>query len=103
VSSTWTAVAGSLTAGDSARRAMSASRRKTARSGDSRSLPPRLTLFRDDLIVWRTFAFAIGVFVFSVTTALVIGDQRAPHWTPTRSRGTAAWVLGKFQGTRPNG
>ena len=39
------------------------------------SLSPRLTLFRDDPIVWRTFAFAIGVFVFSVTTALVIGDQ----------------------------
>ena len=40
------------------------------------SLSPRLTLFRDDPIVWRTFAFAIGVFVFSVTTALVIGDQQ---------------------------
>jgi uncharacterized membrane protein len=39
------------------------------------SLSPRLNLFRDDPIVWRTFAFAIGVFVFSVTTALVIGDQ----------------------------
>ena len=40
------------------------------------SLSPRLTLFRDDPIVWRTFAFAIGVFVFSITTALVIGDQQ---------------------------
>jgi uncharacterized membrane protein len=40
------------------------------------SLSPRLTLFRDDPIVWRTFAFAIGVFVFSVTTALVIGNQQ---------------------------
>lgn len=39
------------------------------------SLSPRLNLFRDDPIVWRTFAFAIGVFVFSVTTALVIGDR----------------------------
>jgi uncharacterized membrane protein len=39
------------------------------------SLSPRLTLFRDDPIVWRTFAFAIGVFVFSVTAALVIGDK----------------------------
>ena len=39
------------------------------------SLSPRLTLFRDDPIVWRTFALAIGVFVFSVTTALVLGDQ----------------------------
>ena len=40
------------------------------------SLSPRLNLFRDDPIVWRTFAFAVGVFVFSVTTALVIGDQQ---------------------------
>ena len=39
------------------------------------SLSPRLNLFRDDPIVWRTFAFAVGVFVFSVTAALVIGDQ----------------------------
>jgi uncharacterized membrane protein len=39
------------------------------------SLSPRLNLFRDDPIVWRTFAFAVGVFVFSVTTVLVIGDQ----------------------------
>ena len=39
------------------------------------SLSPRLTLFRDDPIVWRMFAFAIGVFVFSVTAALVIGDK----------------------------
>lgn len=39
------------------------------------SLSPRLNLFRDDPIVWRTFGFAVGVFVFSVTTALVIGDQ----------------------------
>ena len=39
------------------------------------SLSPRLNLFRDDPIVWRTFGLAIGVFVFSVTAALVIGDQ----------------------------
>jgi uncharacterized membrane protein len=39
------------------------------------SMSPRLNLFRDDPIVWRTFGFAIGVFVFSVTTTLVIGDQ----------------------------
>ena len=39
------------------------------------SLSPRLNLFRDDPVVWRTFGFAIGVFVFSVTTTLVIGDQ----------------------------
>ena len=37
------------------------------------SLSPRLNLFRDDPIVWRTFGLAVGVFVFSVTAALVIG------------------------------
>jgi uncharacterized membrane protein len=31
------------------------------------SLSPRLNLFRDDPIVWRTFGIAVGVFVFSVT------------------------------------
>jgi uncharacterized membrane protein len=41
------------------------------------SLSPRLNLFRDDPIVWRTFGFAVGVFVFSVTAALVIGND--PH------------------------
>ena len=39
------------------------------------SLSPRLNLFRDDPIVWRTFGLAIGVFVFSVTAALVIGND----------------------------
>jgi uncharacterized membrane protein len=39
------------------------------------SLSPRLNLFRDDPLVWRTFGLAIGVFVFSVTSALVIGDD----------------------------
>src|ERR1700683_3623990 len=39
------------------------------------SLSPRLNLFRDDPIVWRTFAVAVGVFVFSVTSALVIGND----------------------------
>jgi len=39
------------------------------------SLSPRLNLFRDDPIVWRTFRFAVGVFVFSVTAALVIGND----------------------------
>src|SRR5580698_1952608 len=39
------------------------------------SLSPRLNLFRDDPIVWQTFGLAIGVFVFSVTSALVIGND----------------------------
>ncbi|MCK9794862.1 DUF2254 domain-containing protein [Isoptericola sp. 4D.3] len=36
---------------------------------------PRLGLFRDDPMVWRTFAFAIGVFVFC-TVAAVTGADR---------------------------
>jgi uncharacterized membrane protein len=40
------------------------------------SLSPRLNLFRDDPIVWRTFGAAVGVFVFSVTAALVIGNEQ---------------------------
>jgi uncharacterized membrane protein len=39
------------------------------------SLSPRLNLFRDDPVVWRTFGVALGVFVFSVTAALVIGND----------------------------
>jgi uncharacterized membrane protein len=39
------------------------------------SLSPRLNLFRDDPIVWRTFGVTVGVFVFSITAALVIGDK----------------------------
>ena len=47
------------------------------------SLSPRLNLFRDDPIVWRTFGFAIGVFVFSVTAALAVGnDQRVSVIVP---------------------
>ncbi|MFD3681943.1 DUF2254 domain-containing protein [Streptomyces sp. NPDC058613] len=34
---------------------------------------PRLGLFRDEPIVWRTFAFTVGVFVFCVTSGLTIG------------------------------
>jgi uncharacterized membrane protein len=40
------------------------------------SLSPRLNLFRDDPIVWRTFAFAVGVFVYSVTATLAIGNRQ---------------------------
>lgn len=40
------------------------------------SLSPRLNLFRDDPIVWRTFGFAVGVFVYSVTATLAIGDRQ---------------------------
>ncbi|WP_222263329.1 DUF2254 family protein [Modestobacter marinus] len=34
---------------------------------------PRLTLFRGDPLVWRTYAFTIGMFVFSTTAGLVSG------------------------------
>lgn len=38
---------------------------------------PRLGLYRDDPIVWRAFAFTVGVFVFSITSGLVVGARRA--------------------------
>ncbi|MFE4258332.1 DUF2254 family protein [Streptomyces sp. NPDC056883] len=37
---------------------------------------PRLGLFRDDPIVWRAFAFTVGVFVFSITSGLAVGARR---------------------------
>jgi uncharacterized membrane protein len=37
---------------------------------------PRLALFRDDPIVWRAFAYAIGVFVFCFTSAFAIGNDK---------------------------
>ena len=40
------------------------------------SLSPRLNLFRDNPVVWRTFGVALGVFVFSVTSALVIANDQ---------------------------
>jgi uncharacterized membrane protein len=39
----------------------------------STTFTPRLNLFRDDPIVWRTFALYAGVVVYSFTAALVIG------------------------------
>lgn len=39
------------------------------------SFTPRLRLFRGDPLVWRTFAFAIGVFVFCATAALASADR----------------------------
>ncbi|MEU3724300.1 DUF2254 family protein [Streptomyces sp. NPDC031705] len=38
---------------------------------------PRLALFRDEPIVWRAFAFTVGVFVFSITAGLSIGAGTA--------------------------
>jgi uncharacterized membrane protein len=34
---------------------------------------PRLNLFREDPLIWRTFAAAIGLFVYCVTAALAAG------------------------------
>src|SRR4051812_40109586 len=39
------------------------------------SFTPRLRLFRGDPLVWRTFAFAIGVFVYCATAALASADR----------------------------
>ncbi|MFD5889196.1 DUF2254 family protein [Streptomyces sp. NPDC060334] len=36
---------------------------------------PRLGLFRDEPIVWRAFAFTVGVFVFCITSGLAIGSH----------------------------
>ncbi|WP_404958425.1 DUF2254 family protein [Streptomyces sp. 147326] len=36
---------------------------------------PRLAFFRDEPIVWRAFAFAVGVFVFCVVAGLAIGAR----------------------------
>lgn len=37
---------------------------------------PRLTLFRDAPIVWRTSAFAIGVILFCIAAAMAAGGER---------------------------
>jgi uncharacterized membrane protein len=39
------------------------------------SFSPRLRLFRGDPLVWRTFAFAIGIFVYCTTAALASAGQ----------------------------
>lgn len=50
---------------------------------------PRLGLFRDEPIVWRAFAFTVGVFVFCVTSALAVGvGPRVSSFVPV-----AAMVL----------
>lgn len=36
----------------------------------------RLSLFRDDPIVWRAYAYSIGVFVFCFTAAFSIGNRK---------------------------
>ncbi|WP_084964361.1 DUF2254 family protein [Thermoactinospora rubra] len=41
----------------------------------SSTLTPRLNLFHDDPIVWRTFAFAVGVFTYTITAALAVAHR----------------------------
>jgi uncharacterized membrane protein len=41
----------------------------------STAFTPRLTLFRDDPIVWRTSGMFVGLFVFYTTSGLAIGQQ----------------------------
>ena len=38
-------------------------------------LTPRLTLFRNDPIVWRAFASAVGIFTFCIVTILALGGR----------------------------
>jgi uncharacterized membrane protein len=42
----------------------------------SSAFSPRLSLFRDDPIVWRAFAYSIGIFVFCFTAAFAIGNRK---------------------------
>lgn len=42
----------------------------------STTFTPRLNLFRDAPIVWRAFAFYVGIVTYSFTAALVIGRQQ---------------------------
>jgi uncharacterized membrane protein len=49
----------------------------------STTFTPRLSLFRDDPIVWRAFAFYTSVVVYSFTAALVIGgDEKTSAAVP---------------------
>jgi uncharacterized membrane protein len=49
----------------------------------STTFTPRLSLFRDDPIVWRAFAFYTAVVVYSFTAALVIGgDEKTSATVP---------------------
>lgn len=41
------------------------------------TISPRLTIFRDDPFVWRTFGLFVAVFVFCSTAAITIGGERA--------------------------
>ena len=48
------------------------------------SLSPRLTLFRDDPVVWRSFAFFVAVFVFLTVSGLSLSGR--PARSPSTSR-----------------
>jgi uncharacterized membrane protein len=39
------------------------------------TLTPRLTLFRDDPLVWHAFGFFMGVFVYTLTAAIVVTNR----------------------------
>ncbi|WP_457034084.1 DUF2254 family protein [Kitasatospora sp. P5_F3] len=41
----------------------------------STTFTPRLGLFRDEPLIWGTFAYTVGVFVFCVTAGLAIGTR----------------------------
>ena len=50
----------------------------------STTFTPRLTLFRDAPVVWRAFAFYVGVVAYSFTAALVIGgDEKVSGVVPS--------------------
>ncbi|NTW42782.1 MAG: DUF2254 domain-containing protein [Cellulomonadaceae bacterium] len=41
----------------------------------STNLTPRLNLFRDDPLVWRSFSYFVGLFVWSATAAVTVREQ----------------------------
>ena len=44
---------------------------------------PRLTIFRDNPLVWHSFGFFVGLFVFATTASLTIGNRtEVSVWAP---------------------
>ena len=59
---------------------------------------PRLSLFRDDPIVWRAFAFYTALVVYSLTAALVIGrDEETSAAVPIVAFGSILAALVVFR------
>jgi uncharacterized membrane protein len=59
------------------------------------SFTPRLNLFQDDPWIWRTYAIALGLFAFSMSAFLAVGDvNRVSVIVPIFAFATALAVIG---------